>query len=465
MLHTSPHPAHAPQPSGALLLGNLPDYRRDMLGFLARSRADLGDVFRIRLGFKEMHILCHPDLAEQVLIKDKDNFGKLGQLDGKRMRGLRLVLGKGLVTNYGESWKRQRQMMQPMFHKAQIAAMADTMTQAGERLLEHWLAALKPDQPVDIAQEMMRVTVDVVSRTMFGADLVEQAAYLGERFPLLLRYAFASLSNPLQLPPRWPTPGNRAFRKAMDELDTLLYGLIAQRMRAAQASGYTPRGDLLDMLLAARDPDSDTPMPLGQLRDEVATIFGAGHETTANALNWTWYLLSQYPDVKVRLHAELDEVLAGRTPTYADLASLTYTRAVFEESMRRYAPAPILPRIVQHDCTLGGYALKRGELVLVNSDLIHHHPDFWPAPDRFDPGRFLPGGAAEHRHRCAYLPFGAGPRVCIGNHFALMEGQLLLAQIAQRYDLRLVPGHVVEREVAVTMRPRYGMVMTLHPRF
>ncbi|QDQ28062.1 cytochrome P450 [Chitinimonas arctica] len=455
----SPPPLRAPKPAGQLLLGHLKPYRADMLGFLSRSRAELGDIFRIRLGLRHLHVLGHPDMAEQVLIKDKARFGKLAELaelGSKREIGLGLVLGKGLVTNYGESWRRQRQMIQPMFHKAQIAAMADAMTAAGDRLLAHWRTSYQPGQTVDVAQEMMRVTVDVVSQTMFGADLVDKACFVGDRFPLLLRYAFSSISNPFSPPPSWPTARNRAFHKAMQELDELLYGLIDQRLQRGE-----PRGDLLDMLLVARDHESETGMSVRQLRDEVATIFGAGHETTANALTWTWYLLSRHPEAKRKLKEELASVLGGRTPTFADLPRLVYTRAVFEESMRLFSPAPALPRAVLQDTTVAGYGLRRGELVMVVSDLLHHHPAFWREPARFDPERFLPGAVPLQAHRCAYLPFGAGPRVCIGNHFALMEGQLLLAQIAQRYDLQLVSGHPVEREVAVTMRPRYGMPMKL----
>ncbi|PHV11815.1 cytochrome P450 [Chitinimonas sp. BJB300] len=449
----------APTPAGHFLFGHLKPYRADMLGFLARSRAELGDIFRIRLASRSIHILAHPDMAEQLLIKEREHFGKLSELGEKREIGLSLVLGKGLVTNYGESWQRQRQMMQPMFHKVQIATMADAMTEAGSRLLRRWQQVFQPGQVVDISQEMMRVTIDVIGQTMFGADLLDKTDFVGERFPLLLRYAFSSLNNPLLLPSGWPTARNRAFNRSMKELDVLLYDLINKRLESG-----TPRGDLIDMLLAARDPDSKESMSIQQLRDEIATIFGAGHETTANGLTWTWYLLSQHPEVRAKLREELETVLGGRTPDYADLPQLVYTRAVFEESMRLFAPAPVLPRAVLKDTSVAGYSLRRGEVAMVVSDLLHRHPAFWREPDRFDPERFLPGETQLQHHRCAYLPFGGGPRVCIGNHFAMMEGQLLLAQIAQRYDLQLLPDHPVEREVAVTMRPRHGMLMTLIQR-
>jgi len=446
----------APLPPGRFLLGHLIDYKRDMMGFLAARQAEQGDIFRIRLGRREIHMLCHPDMAEQVLIKERGSFGKVAELGGPP-RGLPLVLGKGLVTNYGEAWQRQRQLIQPIFHKGQIARMADTMTAAGERLLTRWRDQFQPGAVVDIAQEMMRVTVDIVSETMFGEDVADKVDVIGESFPRLLRYAFASLTDPFTPPLHWPTPGNRAFLRARDQLDQLIYELIEHRLK-----GGEPRGDLLDMLLAARHEDSGEAMSFEQLRDEVATVFGAGHETTANALSWTWYLLAGHDAVRARLREELRTVLGGRTPTFADLPSLPYTRAVFEESMRLFPPAPVIPRAVMRDTHIGGYALHKGELTITNAFLIHQHPGFWREPAKFDPERFLPG-AAGPAHRCAYIPFGAGPRVCIGNHFALMEGQLLLAQIAQRYDLKLVPGQKIEREVAVTMRPKYGMRMTLNP--
>ncbi len=450
-------PPRPPAPPGQFLIGNLLPFKRDMLGFLAHTRAELGDVFRVRLGRRSLFIFSHPDFAEQVLIKERDSFGKLAELGGE-VRGLPLVLGRGLVVNFGESWKRQRQMMQPIFHKAQIALMATAMTDAGTRLLDRWQQRYAPGAQIDVAQEMMRVTVDIVSQTMFGSDLLDRTDELGKSFTALLRYAFASFTNPLMPPPHWPTPGNRHFRRMLGQLDEMIYEVVDRRVQSR-----VQHGDLLDMLLAARDDASGEGMPIRQLRDEIATIFGAGHETTANALTWAFYLLSLHPDAAARLRAELAQVLGGRTPVFDDLARLSYTRAVFEESMRLYPPAPVLPRAVLRDTTVGGYLMRHGDRTMTNVHLIHRHPAYWEAPERFDPARFLPPQSDVARHRCAYLPFGAGPRVCIGNHFAMMEGQLLLAQILQRYRLTLVSGHQVEAEVAVTMRPRHGMRMTLQP--
>ena len=446
-----------PALKGVPLLGHLPAFKRDMLGFFEQSQRACGDQFVASLAGRKLHILCHPQLAEQVLIKDKGSFGKLSQL--RQDIGLPLVLGNGLLMNWGDSWRRQRAMMQPVFHKAQIARMATAITDAGERMLQRWRRDMAPGHGFDVAHEMMAVTMDIVTRTMFSSQIADRTDQVAEAFTFLIRFAFSSLSNPLQPPVHWPTPNNRRFRRALSTLDDILYGIIRQR-----AEDGDTRGDLLDMLLAAKDEQTGQPMDIMQLNDEVATIFGAGHETTANALTWTFYLLSQHPECRSRLHAELAEVLGGRTPQFADLPQLPYTRAVFEESMRLYPPAPVIPRAVLQDTGLDGYPLRKGDRVMVSAYQIHRHPDFWPDAERFDPERFLPGKQDEQRHRCAYLPFGVGPRVCIGNHFALMEGQLLLAQIAQRYQLELEPGHPVAKEVAVTMRPRYGMRMTLAPR-
>ncbi|MFO1386534.1 MAG: cytochrome P450 [Chitinivorax sp.] len=446
-----------PSIKGLPLIGHLRAFKRDMLGFFEQSQRECGDMFLARLAGRDLNILCHPNLAEQVLIKDKATFGKLSQL--RQDIGLPLVLGNGLLMNWGESWRRQRQMMQPVFHKGVIAQMAESMTEAGERLLQRWQRDYQPGQAVDVAHEMMAVTMDIVCRTMFSTAVDGRSKELGEAFTFLIRFAFSSLSNPLQPPVHWHTPRNRAFRKALLALDSMLYGIIEQRAKQGVA-----HGDLLDMLLLAKDEETGQPMDIRQLRDEVATIFGAGHETTANALTWAWYLLSQHPAYLQRLQQELDQVLAGRTPTFADLPQLPYTRAVFEETLRLYPPAPVIPRSVLQDTELGGYALPKGSRVMISAYQIHRHRDFWPNPNHFDPDRFLPANQDQQRHRAAYMPFGLGPRVCIGNHFALMEGQLLLAQIAQRYDLKMLPGHKVEKEVAVTMRPKYGMLMTLTPR-
>jgi cytochrome P450 len=502
------HARTAPLSRGHWLTGHARAFRDEPIAFLTRSQQQFGDLFRIRLGPRVIAVACHPDHAQQVLIKDRANWGKLTELTGRFDRGLPLVLRRGLVTNFGEAWQRQRRMIQPVFHRTQVEQMAQTMTEAGARMLARWESEIDDGGALDLSEEMMKVTVDIISTTMFGTDMGHSIDFLSRRMPVLLRYAFESLTNPLTPPPSWPTPRNREFHAAMAELDGLVYELIARRVAMA-GRGEAARGDLLDLLLAARDRGGDdgtgndggegdtdcsataqpgsancvgvngalsaqesvapsgtalgTGMSTAQLRDEVTTIFGAGHETTANALTWAFCLLSQHDDARQRLHDEIDTQLQGRTPTLADLPSLPYTRAVLDEALRLYPPGPLLPRVALATTLLDGHRFARGDRILLAAHRLHRHPEFWPDADRFDPGRFLQD-AGVPRHRCAYIPFGAGPRVCIGNHFALMEGQLLLAQIAQKFELTLQPGAVVVPEVAVTMRPRYGMGMRLGRR-
>ncbi|GMA17163.1 cytochrome P450 [Deinococcus metallilatus] len=374
--------------------------------------------------------------------------------------GLGLLLGQGLVTNDDHSsWLSQRRMMQPVFHRQRIAGMADEMARAGSRMLERWRVRYRPGDTVDVADEMMRVTLDIINRTMFGADLGLEAARIGPAIEEGTRFVNARSQSAVRLPMNWPLPAQRRFRAAKGMLD----GVVARIIRERRAAGRG-RGDLLDMLMEAQDADTGERMTDRQLHDEVITIFGAGHETTANALSWAWFLLARHPRVLARLQAEVDTVLGDREPGLEDLARLPYAGQVFQETLRLYPPAPVVsPRLVLQDTVLGGYAIPAGSSLLISIANIHRHPDFWENPGDFDPDRWAPGRAAK-RHRLAYLPFGAGPRLCIGNNFALMEGPLLLALTARQAEFRLQPGQAVIPEQAVTLRPRGGLPMTFHPR-
>ncbi len=444
----------APGPRGHLLLGNLPEFTRDLLGMMAADFPHYGDVIRYRVGPRLAYILSHPDLAQEVLIKRQREFPKVGGTGG-----LGVVVGNGLIANESpESWLTQRRMMQPMFHRQRLAAMGDKMTAAGARMLDRW-SAHRRDVPLDIGAEMLQVTLDIIMQTMFSADVMSQVGRIGPAVTVAIEYANHRIFNPLSAPTGWPTPRNRAYAVARDTLDSVVFGLIGERRAAGQG-----HGDLLDMLLEARDADTGERMTDQQLRDEVLTIFAAGHETTANTLTFAWYALSQHPDVRARLHEELDRVLQGRLPVVADLPSLPYTQQVFKEAMRLYPAAPIVgPRLALADTTLGGYRIPGGARVIVSIYNIHRHPAFWSDPDRFDPDRFAaePG---EKGHHLAFMPFGAGPRKCIGNNLAEMEGALLLALVASRYTLELVPGHVVRPQMAITLRSKTGMPMRLVPR-
>jgi cytochrome P450 len=306
---------------------------------------------------------------------------------------------------------------------------------------------------------MMAVTLDIVSQTMFSTNIMnDQVAVTPDAVNVSISYAFNSLQNPFSPPLSWPTPGNLRFKRVVKALDDLMYGLIAERRALGE-----PRNDLLDMLLNAQDEETGQKMNDKELRDEMLTMLAAGHETTGVSLTWTLYLLSQYPEVVRRMRQEIDTVLNGRTPTLADLPALPYALQAFEEAMRLYPVALLIPRRMSQAAPLGGFDLPAGSRILVSLFNLHHHPDFWPDPEVFDPDRFTPEAKKNH-HRYAYMPFGAGQHICIGNNMALMIGQLLLVMLYQRFDLQHAPGHRVENHATLTLRPRYGMDMTVHPR-
>lgn len=450
--HTSQDPGRAPGPPGHFLLGNLPDFKHRPLELMGRWQATYGDIVRFRLGPRLLHMLNHPRLAQKTLIDDTETFVKMYR-PGKP-HGLSLVLGRGLVTSRGELWKRQRRHIQPMFHRSSVANMESEVVEAGERMLRRW-DRLESGAVLDIAEEMTQLTLEIITRTMFSTSVLDEVDVLGPALKTALQYAASSAQNPF-LPPLWvPTPGNLRFKRSMGILNRLIGGLIHQRRKEGQR-----QGDLLDLLLEARDEATGESMDDDLIRDEALTIFAAGHETTAVALTWTWYLLARHPQVHARLKQELREVLDGRQPTAADLSRLCYTRAVFEESLRLYPPAVGIMRAVERDTELEGYRLPRGSLIFVNISNIHRHPDLWEAPTEFRPERFL-DERQKPPHRLAFMPFGAGPRVCVGNHFALMEGTLLLALIGQAYDLQLVSPQAVEPSLAVTQKPPHGLPMSL----
>ena len=439
-------------PGGTRFLRHLQAFKTSPLETMAGWWRQHGDALRFRLGPKVIYLLSHPDLAEAILVHHADRFLKV--YDPRRPAGLALVLGNGLVTSSGETWKRHRRIIQPIFHRSRMAAMADRMVQVGEHRLAEW-ASLQ-GRPVDIAVEMMQLALEVISQTMFTTSMAQHIDRINQSLRVSLRYAFDSFHNPLRLPLWVPTARNREFRAAMEFLNGLIYGLIAERRQSG-----VRHDDLLNLLLQARDEETGTGLTDQELRDEALTIFAAGHETTANALAWTWYLLATHPDARARFHEEVDRVLQGRAPNAGDLVNLPYTRAVFDESLRLYPPAVAVQRKTSSAITIGGIALPAEAIILVGVYNLHRHPAFWPDPDRFMPERWLDGERPDTR--CAYLPFGAGPRACVGTHFATVEGPLLLALIGRRYDPRLAQEHV-EPELMVTLRPKGGIRMILHPR-
>ncbi len=443
-----------PGPPAHPLLGNLREARRDPLAFYPAARRDYGDIVRFRsLGPLRWYLFSHPDDIDYVLRRNARNYHK-----GIFAASIVPLVGEGLLTSEGEVWRRQRRLEQPAFHRQRLAALAADMTAAAVATAEGWGEPARVGRPLDVAAEMSRLTLQIVGRALLGTDTSGAAATVAGALPATLEYTMYRAESVFPLPLRLPTPRNRRFLRARAALDRLVYGIIAERRRTG-ADG----DDLLSMLLAARDAETGEAMTDRQLRDEVLTILLAGHETTAVALSWTWFLLSQHPEAEATLHAELARVLGGRAPTAADVPRLPYTRQVIEEAMRLYPPVWATGRQALGDDEVRGYRLPAGSPVVLSPWVTHRHPDFWERPDAFEPERFAPGRAAGRPH-LAYFPFGGGQRQCIGNGFALLEAQLIVATLAQRYRLRPVPGHPIEPEPTVTLRPRHGLPMTLHER-
>jgi cytochrome P450 len=438
----------APGPHGHWLLGSMPAFLDDSLGYLRRVAQDYGDVVRYRVAHMTWYQVNHPEGIARILQENNRNYGK-----GALTLGiLRPVAGNGLFLSEGEFWLRQRRLMQPTFHHRHVAAFGTMIVDATQAMLDRWQAHANEGQPRDIMREMSGLTLDVVSRALFStpagydAGVAQAIATLVED----IGYRFAV---PFYPPPRVPTPRNRRHRAALGALDRAIYGIIAARRR-----GDTAGDDLLGLLMGVRDEDTGQGMSDQQLRDEVITLFVAGHETTAVALAWACHLLAAHPEAAERVQAEQTGVLGDRAAAAADLPRLPYARMVIDETMRLYPPAWITNRQAIADDEVCGYHIPAGAVVLVSPYVMHRHPAYWEQPERFDPERFAPERSAGRPHY-AYFPFGGGPRQCIGKGLALMEAQLILAAVAQRFRLRHVPGHNVEPHALVTLRPRGGLPM------
>jgi cytochrome P450 len=435
------------------MLGPLPYLRREPLSFLFKAAERCGEVTRVEFAFKPhvAHLIRHPLDVEHVLVSNARNYVK----QTRGYEKLRLVLGEGLVTSDGEFWKRQRRIAQPAFHRERIARLAPVMTAAAEEMLAQWEPRVGTGQPLDVAEEMSRLTLKIIGQTMLSNDVSTEASEIGPAVTVALAHAIRRTTNVLSLPEVFPTPNNLLFRRSLDTLDRVCLGMIAERRKDGQ-----DRGDLLSMLMAARDEETGEGMTDRQLRDEVMTIFLAGHETTANALSWTFYLLSLHPEIEARLREELDQVLGGRPPRMEDLPKLPYVDQVLKEAMRLYPPVWMIARRSIDEDVLGGFKIPAGTFVFMSPYLTHRHPEYWPNPEGFDPSRFAPG-KLERLPRCAYFPFSKGPRMCIGDQFALLEGRLVLATVLQRVRLSLVPGYVANPLPTVTLRLKDGLRMTL----
>jgi cytochrome P450 len=430
-----------PGPKGGYFSASSAYFRRDQIGFYESCAREYGDIVATRMGPYRIVLVYHPDAIEELLVARSRDFIK-----SPGVRLLRPLLGDGLLLSENDTWLRQRRLIQPAFHRQRVAGYGDVMTALAERYVSNW----KAGDTIDVHAEMMALTQAIVAKTLFDADVsgeahdaIQAAKVLAEDFGARLRS--------FRLIPYWvPTPRNLRSRRAVRRLDDIVHRIIAARQRTRE-----DRGDLLSMLVHAQDADDGTRMTARQVRDEVMTIFMAGHETTAVALSWTWYLLAQHPDADARLAAEVRAVLGDRPAAMADLPRLKYAEMVVSESMRLYPPAYGLGRQAARATELAGHPIAAGDIVIVPTWVVQRDRRWFDDPEAFRPERWE-GGLAQRLPRYAYFPFGGGPRQCIGNGFAMMEAILVVAAIAKRFRLSLVPGQHITPTPYVTVRPEPG---------
>lgn len=430
------------------LLKNLRALQKDVLGFTRMARDEYGPIVDANMILFPVCYIQDPEYVRHVLTTNNKNYIKSFDYDL-----LKMFLGLGLLTNEGESWLTQRRLIQPAFHREQLAGFLQTMVAATDNMLHKWEGLAASKATFDLAGQMMDVTAGVVSACLFSAGPQEDSSDLHSAVDFLNHFAEYKLRKPLS-PPLWfPTKMNRGFRKASKTVDDYILGLV----RARRKSGvYTQ--DLMSTLMQVQDADTGARMNDQQLRDELVTLYVAGHETTSNALCYIFYLLSRHPDVRNRLVATLDAQLQGRAPTLEDLRALPYLDQVINEAMRLYPPAWAIGRKTLADDEIGGYHIPKGMNVYIFPWHLHRDPRLWEAPEHFDPDRFADPKSIP---KYAYIPFGGGPRLCVGNNFALMEMKVILAIVLQRFYPRLTPGYELELETLVTLKPKGGMPMVL----
>ena len=436
-----------PGPKPRPVVGNLLEFRKAQLAFVTSLQREYGKASTFYFGSTPMVLFATPEAVRYVLVEHARDF-TIREIT----QGLRRLLGDGLLTTDGDFHQQQRRLMLPAFHRKRVESYRDAMVTYTERMLQRW----QPGRQVNIAAEMQRLTLEIVAKALFNVDISQESTTLGKafndvrEFPGRRRFSFRSWR--INLP--FTVYGKFVRGKAL--LDKTVYDIIAQRRSTGEDAG-----DVISMLLAARDEDGAALSDV-QVRDEIMTLFAAGHETTANSLTWTLYLLSQHAEERDRLLVELQSVLQGRAPTVEDLGRLPYLEMVMKESMRLFPPAWMVGRRALKDYELEGYHLPTGSFAVLSPWVIHHMAEYFVEPERFWPERFDPVAGEKHPS-FAYFPFGAGPRMCIGATFAMMEARLLLATIMQRYSPALVPGHRVEPRPMVTLHAKFGMQMVLVP--
>ena len=435
-----------PGPKTKIPLGHLFSFRRDSIGFLKRLAGEYGDIVHFKIGPIRIVLLNHPDLIKEVLTTQHRNFVK-----GRPLEMAKELLGEGLLTSEGDFHKRQSRLIQPAFHRHMIESYVPALTKCVTQLMNSW----KENMTVDIKEKMTNMSIAIAGKTLFGSDTEQEAGEINQALDTA-----TSLFGRIPLPfseflLKLPLPGTARFYKAKARLDKTIYRMIDERRRTK-----VEKRDLLSLLIQSHDEEGMTDQ---QVRDEAITLFLTAFDTTSTALTWTWYLLSQNPEAEAELHEELDRVLNGRVPTVHDIAQLKFTRMVLGESMRLYPPSYVIPRQAVEDFPIDKYIIPGGSIILLSPYLIHHDPRFHPDPEKFDPHAW-----DDHSHglnsKYEYFPFSRGPRSCIGEPFAWMQGILVLATIGQHWRMKLVPGHPVELLPLINLRSKHGMMMTLHCR-
>ncbi len=432
-----------PGPPGFPIAGSALDAIRDPIDMFTRGTQEHGDVVLFRLLELRYVLLNDPDAIRRVLLDNAKGYVK-----SRNYAGLRVLLGEGLLTSEGDQWRRQRKLAQPAFHREKLASFVDAMVSSTSDLLVRWKSL--GNTPFDAHAEMNRLTFRIVGKTLLSKDLEGEASAIGDALGVALKWANEHVESLVRIPPSWPTPANLRMRRAKKTFDDLIYGLIKERR------GSAPKNDLLGMLMEAKDAETGAAMSDAHLRDELLTLVVAGHETTANALSFAIYLLSKHPAVFRRVQTEVARALEGRPPTLSDLPKLSYAAMVVEETMRLYPPAWAFERQALERDEVAGYEIPKDAIIGVSPYVLHRNPKLWENPLGFDPDRFTPE-QKERRHKFAYLPFGGGPRTCIGNAFAMMEMTIVVAMLAQAVRLDLVPGHELVLDPSVTLRPKTGV--------
>jgi cytochrome P450 len=446
----------APGPRGHPILGNSRGFQQDLIGTLLNGWRHHGDVVRFRgVGpLFPVYLVVHPDYVKHVLQDNHKNYPKTPFVNDK----WRMVVGEGLICSEGDFWRRQRRLAQPAFHRKLIEGFGKLMADNTTRMLARWEVHAQRGEEVNATVEMTHLALAVLAQALFSADWTREAEVMGPAVEVAIGHAYHQMESFVTLPEFLPTPANIRFKKARAALDEIVYRLIAERHRTQEQPP-----DLLAALMNARDEETGEVMSDEQVRNEVMTFMFGGHETVAAGLTWTLYLLSKHPEAARRLAAEVKEVLGGRAPTVEDLPRLTYTTMLIHESLRLYPPVWLISRTPIADDVVGGYRIPAGSMVLLSSFVSHRHPAFWEDPEGFDPERFSPE-RAQDRPRHAWFPFSGGPRKCIGDYFGVMEMQIVISMISQRFRVDLAPGHPVIPKPGITLGQKEGMMMSLHAR-